>query len=62
MACTVEAWPRANLVWLFQNKPLHDSEKYSTVGERKIFFIKKKLFFKGAISIRTLPFCSHSKN
>uniref|UniRef100_A0A914NLH1 Ig-like domain-containing protein n=1 Tax=Meloidogyne incognita TaxID=6306 RepID=A0A914NLH1_MELIC len=37
MACTVEAWPRANLVWLFQNKPLHDSEKYSTeqlVSER----------------------------
>uniref|UniRef100_A0A914KX06 Ig-like domain-containing protein n=1 Tax=Meloidogyne incognita TaxID=6306 RepID=A0A914KX06_MELIC len=37
MACTVEAWPRANLVWLFQNKPLHDSEKYSSeqsVSER----------------------------
>uniref|UniRef100_A0A1I8BT17 Ig-like domain-containing protein n=1 Tax=Meloidogyne hapla TaxID=6305 RepID=A0A1I8BT17_MELHA len=37
MACTVEAWPRPNLVWLFKNQPLHDSEKYSTeqsVSER----------------------------
>lgn len=32
MACTVEAWPRPNVVWLFQSHPLHDSEKYSTVG------------------------------
>jgi len=40
MACTVEAWPRANLVWLFQNKPLHDSEKYSSVRGTK-FFVDK---------------------
>jgi hypothetical protein len=32
IACTVEAWPRPNIVWLFEGQPLQDSAKFSTVN------------------------------
>uniref|UniRef100_A0A914GXA1 Ig-like domain-containing protein n=1 Tax=Globodera rostochiensis TaxID=31243 RepID=A0A914GXA1_GLORO len=30
IACTVEAWPRPNIVWMFGGQTLHDSSRYAT--------------------------------
>ncbi|KAL3090810.1 hypothetical protein niasHS_007185 [Heterodera schachtii] len=30
IACTVEAWPRPNVVWMFDGQMLHDSSRYGT--------------------------------